>query len=244
MEKNRQLEQEIMQDQFLKRQLELEPGERIFAQTASHETRTIRSKAVIHAKFLNRNIPVGIEVLQNFSKQQLTSLPAEVMKRHNFKQQAIRKNKQDSLKITYKIDKAPDFITNTLIDPKEVRASLKKSKQETIDNFARKFKNVQKTLGFGTTLTLSPENLNAVLNADFTKGPNYRNLSGNVGIPLSDNTTVNVGAQRNLVEGGQDFNTYEGGVNTKVGGGILGLNVRKNPRENYFGINFNMPLNP
>ena len=244
MEKNRQLQQEIRQAQFLKRQQELEPGERLFSETASPETRTSSSRAVIPPGFLNRNIPVGIEILQNFSKQQLTSLPAEVMKRHNFKQQAIRKNKQDSLKITYKINNAPDFITNTLVDAKEVRASLKRSKQETIDHFARKFKNVQKTLGFGTTLTLSPENLNAVLNADYTTSPNHRNFSGNVGIPLSDDTTVNVGAQRNLVEGGENFNTYEVGVNKKLGEGILGLNVRKNPRENYFGINFNMPLNP
>lgn len=242
MEKNRQLQQEIRQDQFFKSQQELEPGERLFSQTASPETRTSSSRAVIPAGFLNRNIPVGIEILQNFSKQ-LTGIPAEVMKRHNFKQQAIRKNKQDSLKITYKIDNARDFMTNTLIDPKEVRASLRRSEQETIDNFARKFKKVQKSLGLGTTFTLSPENLNAVVNADFTMQPNYRNLSGNVRIPLSDDTTVNVGAQRNLVEGGQDFNTYEGGVNTKVGGGILGLNVRKNPRENYVGATFNMPLN-
>ena len=241
-EKNRQLQQEIRQDQFLKRQQELEPGERLFSQTASPETRTSSSRAVIPAGFLNRNIPVGIEVLQNFSKQ-LTGLPAEVMKRHNFKQQAIRKNKQDSLKITYKIDNAPDFITNTLVDAKEVRASLKRSEQETIDNFARKFKNVQKTLGFGTTLTLSPENLNAVVNADYTTSPNHRNFSGNVRIPLSDDTTVNVGAQRNLIEGGQDFNTYEAGVNKKLGIGNLGINYKRNPRENYVGATFNMPLN-
>ena len=186
-----------------------------------------------------KGIPVGIEVLQNVRKQQLTAYPADVMENNKFKQQKIIESTRKTLKGTFKIDDARDFMIKNLLNPNEIRASVTKSEDEVTNENAEKLRRVANSFGFGTTLTLSPGDLNAIVNADFTTGPNYRNFSGNVGIPLSDDTTVNVGAQRNLIEGGQDFNTYEGGVNTKVGGGILGLNVRKNPRENYFGINFN-----
>jgi hypothetical protein len=229
-------------EQFIKHQQELEPGERLFSQTASPETRTSSFKVVIPPGSFNR-IPVGIEVLQNFQRQQLTAWPDEVMKRHKLKQQAMKKNKQTVLKGIFNISKAGKFMTDTLIKPEQLRASLIKAEQETTDEFARKFKNVQKSLGLGTTFTLSPRDLNAIVNADLIQGPNFRNFSGNVRIPLSGDTTVNVGAQRNLIEGGQDFNTYEAGVNTKLGIGNLGINYKRNPRENYFGATFNMPLN-
>ena len=186
-----------------------------------------------------KGIPVGIEVLQNVRKQQLTAYPADVMENNKFKQQKIIESTRKTLKGTFKIDDARDFMIKNLLNPNEIRASVTKSEDEVTNENAEKLRRVANSFGFGTTLTLSPGDLNAIVNADFTTGPNYRNFSGSIGVPLSDDTTINVGAQRNLVEGGQDFNTYEGGVNTKVGGGILGLNVRKNPRENYVGINFN-----
>ena len=190
-----------------------------------------------------KGIPVGIEVLQNYRQRQLTNYPADVMENNKFKQQKIIESTRKTLKGTFKIDDARDFMIKNLLNPNEIRASVTRSEDEVTNENAEKFRRVANSLGLGTTLTLFPDDLNARVNADFTTGPNYRNFSGNVGIPLSDDTTVNVGAQRNLIEGGQDFNTYEGGVNTKVGGGILGLNVRKNPRENYVGATFNMPLN-
>ena len=186
-----------------------------------------------------KGIPVGIEVLQNYRQRQLTNYPSDVMENNKFKQQKIIESTRKTLKGTFKIDDARDFMIKNLLNPNEIRASVTRSEDEVTNENAEKFRRVANSLGLGTTLTLFPDDLNARVNADFTTGPNYRNFSGNVGIPLSDDTTVNVGAQRNLIEGGQDFNTYEGGVNTKVGGGILGLNVRKNPRENYVGINFN-----
>ena len=190
-----------------------------------------------------KGIPVGIEVLQNYRQRQLTNYPADVMENNKFKQQKIIESTRKTLKGTFKIDDARDFMIKNLLNPNEIRASVTRSEDEVTNENAEKFRRVANSLGLGTTLTLSPENLNAVLNADYTTSPNHRNFSGNVRIPLSDDTTVNVGAQRNLIEGGQDFNTYEAGVNKKVGGGILGLNVRKNPRENYVGATFNMPLN-
>ena len=239
-EKNRLRQQEIRQQRYA----ELEPEERLFSETASPETRTSSSKAVIPPGFF-KGVPVGIEVLQSFQRQQLTAWPDEVMKRHKLKQQAMRKNKQTVLKGIFKIPNARDFITDTLIKPEQLRASLIKAEQETTDEFARKFKNVQNSLGLGTTFTLSPDDLNARVNLDFKKNPRSRNISGNVDIPITDDTRVNIAAQRNLIEGGQDSTAYGAGVNTKVfdGVGSLGFNLRRNPRETYGGVEFTMPLN-
>ena len=234
-EKNRLRQQEIMQ----RRYAELEPEKRLFSENRIPGGRTGSSKAVIPPGFFNR-IPVGIELLQNYQRQQLTAYPDEVMKRYNLEQQKMRDNKRTVLKGIFNISNADKFMTDQLIKPEQLRASLIKAEQETTDNFARKFKNVQNSLGLGTTFTLSPDDLNARVNLDYTTGPNYRNFSGNVGIPLSDDTTVNVGAQRNLIEGGQDSTAYGAGLNTKLfdGVGSLGFNLRKNPGETYGGIKF------
>ena len=239
-EKNRLRQQEIRQQRYA----ELEPEERLFSENRIPGGRTGSSKAVIPPGFFNR-IPVGIEILQSYQRQQLTAWPDEVMKRYNLKQQAMRENKQTVLKGIFNISNAGRFMTNTLIKPEQFRASLIKSEQETTKENEKKFSHVANSLGLGTTFTLSPDDLNARVNLDFKKNPRSRNISGNVDIPITDDTRVNIAAQRNLIEGGQDSTAYGAGVNTKVfdGVGSLGFNLRRNPRETYGGVKFTMPLN-
>ena len=132
----------------------------------------------------------------------------------------------------------------TLSEEKKSTKKKKKVEEKTKEN-EKKFSHVANSLGLGTTFTLSPDDLNARVNLDFKKNPRSRNISGNVDIPITDDTRVNIAAQRNLIEGGQDSTAYGAGVNTKVfdGVGSLGFNLRRNPRETYGGVKFTMPLN-
>ena len=191
-------------------------------------------------------IPVGIEVLQGYGKRLLTKHPAAVMKRYNLKNQKLIENKQTSIKAKYKFSDVPDFMAKTLIKLEEVRASHTSSEEEVTNENAEKLRRVAKSFGVGTTFTLSPENLKALVNLDFSTGLGFRNISGNVGIPLSEDTRVNVGARRNLIEGGKDSTSYDAGLNTKVFGGIgkLGINVRKTDQDNYIGGKLTFPLGP
>ena len=191
-------------------------------------------------------IPVGIEVLQGYGKRLLTKHPAAVMKRYNLKNQKLIENKQTSIKAKYKFSDVPDFMAKTLIKPEEIRASHTSSEEEVTNENAEKLRRVAKSFGVGTTFTLSPENLKALVNLDFKTGLGFRNISGNVGIPLSEDTSVNVGARRNLIEGGKDSTSYDAGLNTKVFGGIgkLGINVRKTDQDNYIGGKLTFPLGP
>ena len=96
----------------------------------------------------------------------------------------------------------------------------------------------------GITLALDPDSLNAIVNANYAeKGPS-RNLSGDVRIPLSDDTSVNLGAQRNLIEGGPDSTSFNAGLNTPVFDGIgnLGINYRRTPEDSYIGGQVTIPL--
>ena len=191
-------------------------------------------------------IPVGIEVLQGYRKRLLTNHPAAVMERHNLKNQNMIENKQTSIKAKYKFYDVPDFMAKTLIKPEEVRASHTSSEEEVTNENAEKLRRVAKSFGVGTTFTLSPENLKALVNLDFRTGPDFRNISGKVDIPLSEDTSVNLAAQRNLIEGGQGSTSYDAGLNTKVFDGIgkLGINVRKTDQDNYIGGKLTFPLGP
>jgi hypothetical protein len=162
------------------------------------------------------NIDVGITLLKQEERRIITDIPKKIMELENLKGQERVDTKRAELKGIFKITETPDFMANTLIDPKEIRASRATTEQEVIDAAGEKIEENQKEWAAGITLALSPENLNAIVNADYADRGRFRNLRGDVRIPLSDDTSVNLGAQRNLIEGGPDSTSYNAGLNTVV----------------------------
>ena len=190
------------------------------------------------------NIDVGITLLENDTRRILSAIPAEIMKRENLKSQERVDTKRAELKGIFKITKTPDFMAGTLIDPKEVRVSMARTEQEVIDAAGKKIGKKAGQVAAGITLALDPDSLNAIVNANYAeKGPS-RNLSGDVRIPLSDDTSVNLGAQRNLIEGCPDSTSFNAGLNTSVFDGIgnLGINYRRTPEDSYIGGQVTIPL--
>ena len=194
------------------------------------------------------NIDVGITLLKQEERRIITDIPKKIMELENLKGQERVDTKRAELKGIFKITETPDFMANTLIDPKEIRASRATTEQEVIDAAGEKIKENQKEWAAGITLALSPENLNAIVNADYADRGRFRNLRGDVRIPLSDDTSVNLGAQRNLIEGGPDSTSYNAGLNTVVSDDYnVNLGAQRNlieggPDSTSFNAGLNTPV--